>query len=100
MYEDNLITLKLTTYPAAGVNNSKVSSSKKNKGVARATMLRDIMPQKNDKNLLLTKNLEKLAKSNAELQSLNKILENFIFTLGNVEKYETKHYTGFRVVGG
>ncbi|AYE35984.1 hypothetical protein DB313_00450 [Borrelia turcica IST7] len=47
-----------------------------------------------------TKNLERLAKSSIEVQNLNKILENFIFTLDNVEKYESQHYTGYRIVGG
>ncbi|UGQ15798.1 DUF5655 domain-containing protein [Borrelia sp. RT5S] len=100
MYEDNLITLKLTTYPAAGVSDSKVFGNKKNKVVTQAEMVRDVVPQKNDNNFLLTENLRKLSMSSVELQNLNRMLESFIFTLGNVEKYDTKHYTGFRVAGG
>ncbi|AYE35983.1 hypothetical protein DB313_00445 [Borrelia turcica IST7] len=99
MYEDNLITLKLTTYPA-GDSDIKVSKNKKSKNVSQSEKVHDVVSQKNDKkDFLSTSNLKKLAKSSVEVQNLNKILENFILGLDNVEKYEMEYYTKFTKSG-
>ncbi|WP_445435800.1 hypothetical protein [Candidatus Borreliella tachyglossi] len=100
LYEDNLMTLKITTYPAIGGNGKSVVKDKKNKSEVKTEIMQNIIFKRDDDNSLLTENLKMLDRASVELKNLNKVLEDFILTLGSVEKYEAKYYTGFKVSGG